>query len=987
MEYSNLQQPIRIFSMMYGLLLSVMVMGGSTSVMAGHKDVIRRVFTDTRLNQVIKIEWLTDGVIHFEFTQGVNRKSLDAIYQSPLVKAQDYPGPSQFHEAGLVFTTAETKTVYASGCFSVTSVMTGKLLTRACAPDLTHAWKRITFETSDILNIYGLGQLFEHPGDTTADRNGKVLATRGGFGNSMPSYAGGATGEAMFPVVTALGSGSHAWGLLLDNIYKQTWDFSSSTWSISLFGDQIRGFIIAGGSPAEVRQRFMMLAGQAPVPPRKMFGFWMSEYGYDNWQEIDDRLIGMRRSGFPIDGFFLDLQWFGNVTPGSDHTRMGTLQFDERNFPNPRGRIKDYLNKEDIALITIEESYVGRALTEHDDLEQRGFLAHKCGDPRSASYLTGDVTGNSSEWWGRGGMLDWSNPEAGRYWHQTKRQKLIDMGIFAHWLDLGEPEMFDPSSCYYGAGEPGKNAHQDVHNLFSLLWAKSLWDGFAEQKIRHRPFSMLRSGNVGLQRFGAGLWSGDIGGNLPSLASHLTSHNHVSWSGIDYYSSDIGGFHRNRTDGKPMSFAETQESFTQWFANATWFDVPVRSHVMNLDNDRDTAPNRIGHVESNRVNLLTRYSLVPYYYSLAHRAAYTGLPLMEPLAMRFPEDLTLRTLGRQRMLGELLIAGAAETNVYATDVRLPRGLWYDFIDGHHQVSESMTLKGYPTYRDGVFRLPVFARGGAIIPRYSGWLSQKSLGATNAVALSKNMMLDVYVSDDDKATTFDLVEDEGYSRDYESGSVRVTRLEQSTIDFRTEVSMAGSHGSYDGAVDSRSWTVRIWSPGWASSSVTLDGVALPVCEQRSLGAGADQHWSQSVACFESVTAAAVLVRLNPSDVRTGRRIVVLWSSANTDEASIHIVCDEGRDAPRSYGMFVVGSHMMLGSWNPSKAVPLKAAEFSRGVWTGLVQGLPAQVAVEWKCLRKLPGGGDRNIEWQPGDNNLTVTPRGGGFAGLSKAQWN
>ena len=98
------------------------------------------------------------------------------------------------------------------------------------------------FETSGVRNVYGLGQMFEEAGDMTADRNGKIIATKGGFGNSMPSYAGGATGEAMFPVVVALGAGQNAWGLVLDNLYKQTWDFTRSKWRVGMFGDQIRGF-------------------------------------------------------------------------------------------------------------------------------------------------------------------------------------------------------------------------------------------------------------------------------------------------------------------------------------------------------------------------------------------------------------------------------------------------------------------------------------------------------------------------------------------------------------------------------------------------------------------------------------------------------------------------------------------------------------------------------------------------------------------------
>ena len=944
--------------------------------------VERRVFVEPSKDQVIKLEWLSDGVIHFEFTPGAHRKSQEPIYSSLMIKSQEHQGPHSFREDGQTYFTDETRLQYNDGCFSVTDESSKRQIATVCAPETAKPWKRVELTTAGVQNVYGLGQMFDDPGRVEVDRNGKVISTKGGFGNSMPTYAGGATGEAMFPFVVAIGAGGHSWGFLLDNIYKQTWDFTTGQWRVSMFGDQLRGFIISGDTPRQIRQKFMSLVGRAPVPPRKMFGFWMSEYGYDNWAEIHSRLDGMRRDGFPIDGFFLDLQWFGNVTPGSDHTNMGKLRFDEANFPAPQAAINAFQRDHDIGLIPIEESYVGRALPEHDDLESRGYLAHECGHPQSASYLTGAVTGNSSEWWGKGGMIDWSNPEAGRYWHSTKRQPLINLGVFAHWLDLGEPEMFDQRSCYFGNGEAGKTAHQDVHNLFSLFWAKSVWDGFLENRVKHRPFLMLRSGNVGLQRYGAGLWSGDIGGNLPSLASHIASHSHVSWSGIDYYSSDIGGFHRNREDGRPLSFGETQENFTQWFANSTWFDVPVRSHVLNLENDRETAPNRIGHVESNRVNLLTRYSLIPYYYSLAHDAWQAGSPLMEPLSMRFPGDLAVRAMGSQRMLGDLMVVSAARSGVYESDIYMPAGVWYNFVDGAFKRSTGEWMKGYPLYRDGVFRLPVFAKAGAIVPRFGGSFNQRGLGQDNVNTMSKLMIADVYVDESGAGYEFNLTEDDGLSKGFESGQLRVIHLKQQTKDLATQIDIQGAVGAFDQMENQRSWTVRAWSPGWTVSSVKYGDQSLPPCS----GNAESDTASADALCYERHRDTGVIVRLPRADVRINQKIQIDWQIGPTRLADLHFVCDEGKDSPRGYGVFVVGDDPILGSWDPEKAFPLHSAQFSRGIWTGVVRGLTPGRSLAWKCIRKIPGGGDRNVEWQPGVNNVIKLDQTGGFAGMAKADW-
>ena len=150
---------------------------------------------------------------------------------------------------------------------------------------------------------------------------------------------------------------------------------------------------------------------------------------------------------------------------------------------------------------------------------------------------------------------------------------------------------------------------------------------------------------------------------------------------------------------------------------------------------------------------------------------------MEPMAMRFPEDLSVRAMGGQRMLGDLMIAAAAEAGNYNRDVYLPRGLWYDFAEGTFTKSAGENLSGFPLYRDGIFRIPVFARAGAIIPRYMGTMNQRGLGQDNVSVISKNMTLDVYASDDSSRYRFEMVEDDGYSREAERGETRITSFEQ------------------------------------------------------------------------------------------------------------------------------------------------------------------------------------------------------------------
>jgi alpha-glucosidase len=431
-----------------------------------------------------------------------------------------------------------------------------------------------------------------------------------------------------------------------------------------------------------------------------------------------------------------------------------------------------------------------------------------------------------------------------------------------------------------------------------------------------------------------------------------------------------------------LSFGETQENFTQWFANSTWFDVPVRSHVLNLDNDRETAPNRIGHVESNRVNILTRYSLIPYYYSLAHEAWQTGSPLMEPLAMRFASDAVARTLGSQRVLGDLMIVSASRAGLFENNVYLPAGVWYNFLDGTFKNSTGEWLMGYPFYRDGLFRLPVFAKAGAIVPRFGGSFNQRGLGQDNVNTMSKLMIADVFLDESGETHEFNLTEDDGLSRGFEQGHLRVVSLKQQTKDMSTRIDIQGAVGSFDQMESQRSWTVRAWSPGWTAIAVRLGDRVVAECN----GSSGSETSTVDAPCYEKHRDSAVLVRLARADVRVNQSVRIDWQIGVSRLSEVHFVCDEGKDSPRGYGVFVAGDDPALGSWDPEKAIPLHSAQFARGIWTGVIRGLTPGRSLAWKCIRKIPGGGDRNVEWQPGSNNMIKLEMTGGFSGIAKADW-
>jgi hypothetical protein len=94
-------------------------------------------------------------------------------------------------------------------------------------------------------------------------------------------------------------------------------------------------------------------------------------------------------------------------------------------------------------------------------------------------------------------------------------------------------------------------------------------------------------------------------------------------------------------------------------------------------------------------------------------AARTGTPLYPPPGVVYP-DQPLAGIAHQKLLGEsIMIAVVAGHGEYARRVYLPQGRWYDFWNSTAVDSAGEWAGFVPEYRDGVLRLPVFARGGGV----------------------------------------------------------------------------------------------------------------------------------------------------------------------------------------------------------------------------------------------------------------------------------
>ncbi len=150
-----------------------------------------------------------------------------------------------------------------------------------------------------------------------------------------------------------------------------------------------------------------------------------------------------------------------------------------------------------------------------------------------------------------------------------------------------------------------------------------------------------------------------------------------------------------------------------------------------------------------------RYRLLPYTYSNAAAIAFEGSTLMRPLVFDFFNDHQALQQKYEYMFGRsLLVSPVTEPNVKTWRTYLPKtqGGWYDLRSNRH-------FDGGQTVETEAVRIPVFVRGGSIVPM----ATEKRQYAANQA--NEPLSICIFPGAD---AAFSLYEDDGETMAYTEG---------------------------------------------------------------------------------------------------------------------------------------------------------------------------------------------------------------------------
>lgn len=284
--------------------------------------------------------------------------------------------------------------------------------------------------------------------------------------------------------------------------------------------------------------------------------------------------------------------------------------------------------------------------------------------------------------------IDFTHPNAQTYLN-NKWGQYIDWGMRGLMLDFGEYVKED--NLFYN-GMTG----DEMHNFFSYWYAKAFYDLF-QSKCAGDFINFERSACAGSQAWAAN-FSGDQASSYAGLKEQLLGILSLSSCGFSVWGGDLGGHL-----GDP-----SEELYMRWLQFST-FSPLMRAHGSPTVRNPWAFGKR---AELNFVlNFWLRENLVDSLYSAAVRAHNTGAPMVQAMAVAFPEESRLVNNQSQYLFcDDFLVAPVTDASMLNKEIAFPQGKWYSLWTGDCvEGGQNLTVEAPKE------QIPVYIRQGSVTP--------------------------------------------------------------------------------------------------------------------------------------------------------------------------------------------------------------------------------------------------------------------------------
>ena len=585
-----------------------------------------------------------------------------------------------------------------------------------------HAWKRMPADE----NYFGLG---DKPGPMNRRNHAYTMWNTDFFGwqeSDDPLYK-------TIPFFIGLRKGT-AYGVFFDNTYRSSFDFGKESrdyFSFGADGGELNYYFIAGPEPKKVVEQYTALVGRTPLPPLWSLGYQQSRYSYYPEAEARKIVQTLREKKIPADAIYLDIDYQQGYAP---------FTINREYFPTFEKMIADFL-AQGMRTVLITDLHIKKD-------PDHGYVPYDSGMKQDVFVKNPDGSVYVGKVWPGDSVFPDFTLTRVRDWWGGLYKNFVDMGVAGFWNDMNEPSVFEtptktmPLDVVHRLDDGTTLDHRAIHNVYGMENARATHDGLLKLRPDERPFVLTRAAYAGTERYAA-TWTGDnsatwnhIGMSVPQIMS-------LGVSGYALVGADVGGF-----AGSPPP-----DLLTRWYELGTFYPI-YRDHAAKGTEPHEPWANGPEQEAIRKRSIELRYRLLPYIYTSMEETTRTGVPLMEPIFLEYPEAEDSYGEDHQFLFGrDLFVAPVITEKVDAEDIHLPPGDWYDFWTADVHLS-----KDHISLHPSLAETPLYVRAGAIIPM------QPVVQSTNEKP-GGPLELRLYMGDDCHGT---LYEDDGLTFAYQKG---------------------------------------------------------------------------------------------------------------------------------------------------------------------------------------------------------------------------
>ncbi|KAK6477682.1 neutral alpha-glucosidase AB [Huso huso] len=451
----------------------------------------------------------------------------------------------------------------------------------------------------------------------------------------------------------------------------------------------IDAFILLGPKPTDIFHQYASLTGTQAFPPLFSLAYHQCRWNYNDEEDVRSVDSGFDLHDIPCDVIWLDIEH-------TDGKRYFT--WDPNKFPSPRDMLQGLQSKKR-KMVTIVDPHIK---------VDSDYKIHK--EVRSHGYYTKTKDGSDYEGWcwpGTAGYPDFTDPEMRSWWASMFSYDQYEGSTenLYIWNDMNEPSVFNGPevTMHKDAVHKGGWENRDLHNLYGFYVQMATAEGQVHRSGgTERPFVLTRAFFAGSQRYGA-VWTGDNAAEWDHLRISIPMCMSLGLAGISFAGADVGGFFKSPDPSLLVRWFQTG-AYQPFFRSHAHLDTPRREPWLFGDENTRLI----------REAVRQRYALLPFWYTLFYQAYRTGEPVMRPLWVEYPTDVSTFAIDDEYMLGgALLVHPVTEEGARGVTAYLPgKGeVWYDVHTYQKHIAPQNLY--IPVTMSSI---PVFQRGGTIIPR-------------------------------------------------------------------------------------------------------------------------------------------------------------------------------------------------------------------------------------------------------------------------------